>query len=309
MPSPQTACRTFQNKFSDLVSKASELSNNLTTIIQTDDEDMFAKLRETINHCQDSSSELISQYQQEAKEILRRWFVTRVTGDPEKKREFLNQIEFEDSQRVTIDSFPPLLLGKDTHYLPLLIRKIKNDASFSTNAIACFDGLEEVGQSITFPPSFVSATKLRSVGKDVTFVQNTQHKIMLESLEEVGGNLDVLDGSIIAGLPKLKKVGQSFHVIGNSSFDSLPELEKVGGWFMLNKQSGFGKAPKLSHIGSSLQLLPWPASKRFIDVFPELVEVGRNLTTASFIIRSENIKTEIEDLQRQGKLKFDGIII
>lgn len=251
-PFHKSACQTFQNQFSEVLSQVNSLSDIVQKYAEDPTVDPKDELQKGVDTVHKNYSELMETYKLKAREVLVKWFQTYFKNPM--AQQYIDDISFEDSGRVTLSNVTFSVGSMDRYdqnekpvtYFPTLIRKVARDVDIFTTHITNIDSLEEVGSKLTMRGRVTSAKTLRRVGGSLVNFGG-YGEIAFESLEEVGRDFD--NEPVITGLPKLKFVGGTFMSRNKLAFEELPELEQVEGALYLGPAPNFIKAPKLFKVG------------------------------------------------------------
>ncbi|QQG44814.1 MAG: hypothetical protein HYW86_02790 [Candidatus Roizmanbacteria bacterium] len=313
---PQTFCQTFRERLKPLADQFPALEEELKSYISNPYPENDQKLTDLMSKIDGEKQALIKEYQQHARDLLMQWYPYT---DEEQKKNFMQNIGFEDNQRVVVNN--NLHLGKaiygDPHghrtyekiFLPNLIRKVAGILTLQNLSTEFVDYLEEV-DSLTLNnlPYLKSMARLKKTGSLHIHNIGLKH---LDSLEETGGYTFV-ESPVLKSLNGLKKTG-NFDLSG-TNIRFLPALEEVHGDLVIGishtfrQSSIFKSAAKLRKIKGAL-FINKLAYIDFEETFPQLEEIGRGNGSSqdeSVSVSSEEVKEQVLKLQNAGKLKFTG---
>jgi hypothetical protein len=302
MPDNQTFCHQFKADFEKLTQTLPALETLFQDFISTGTVENLQKLRESLSQATQAREQLVKEYQQKARELLREWYPKPDVDD------FMDKISFEDSGRVVIEGDLNLRY-RSLDYFPSLIRIVTGALDLRSNNFTQIDYLEEVEGSLSvFKVLDLSSMKsLRKVGGYLDILGTSL--TALDALEKVGRSLNAPNLKTLSSMRSLRKVGK-WLAINGTSISSLPSLEEVEGYLdVYNLQKPLSSMEKLKRIRFSLNLVNTPIDAAdFSQVFASLKKVGEDLNGVSIYLSKDQggLRQQIEALKAQGRLSYDG---
>jgi hypothetical protein len=304
--SNQTACHKLRAGFEKLSQKLPvlpALETLLQDFISTGTIENFQKLREPLSQLTQAREQIMKDYQEKARQILREWH----PGSEEEKDDFIGKISFEDSGRVVIEGDLDLR-DQSLDYFSSLVKTVEGDLDLTGNKFVQIDYLEEVGRWLSAENlnDLSSMRSLRKVG-GALIIQGTR-LTSLDSLEYVQDSIHASNVQSLASMKNLRLVGGSLY-INNTSLSSLDNLEEVGGILYAANLQNLTSARSLKTINYSLFLTNTQIDD-FLRAFPSLHKIGKDRDGVSIYlsIGQEDLKQQIEELKEEGKLSYEGKI-